>query len=101
MVSCWGCWVIRMDGEFPPIKNPEMGTVIFLWKLMKRNGNRSWDGICRGWKPGSRMQGSVGAGQKKRYEEFLYEEDIEHILKYGIACYKKRCKVVLLDDGCD
>lgn len=35
---------------------------------------------------------------KNRYEEVLHEEGIEHILRYGIACYKKRCKVVLLDD---
>lgn len=31
----------------------------------------------------------------KRYEETLREEGIEHILKYGIACYKKRCKVII------
>lgn len=33
--------------------------------------------------------------KKNRYEEILYEEGIEHILKYGIAYYKKRCKVLL------
>ena len=33
--------------------------------------------------------------KKNQYEEVLQEEGIEHILKYGIACYKKRCKVVL------
>lgn len=33
--------------------------------------------------------------KKKRYEEALREEGIEHILTYGIACYKKRCRVVL------
>ena len=27
-----------------------------------------------------------------------YQEEIEHILKYGIACYKKRCKIMLVDD---
>lgn len=37
--------------------------------------------------------------KKKQYEEFLYDEGIEHILRYGIACYKKRCKVVLLGDS--
>ena len=31
----------------------------------------------------------------KRYEETLREEGIEHILKYGIACYKKRCRVMM------
>lgn len=28
-----------------------------------------------------------------RYEKELREEGMEHIWKYGIACYKKRCKV--------
>ena len=30
-----------------------------------------------------------------RYEEELLEEEMEEILKYGIACYKKRCKVIM------
>ena len=33
-----------------------------------------------------------------RYTDVLYDEGIEHILKYGIACYKKRCKVMLGDE---
>lgn len=28
------------------------------------------------------------------YEEELYDEGMDDILKYGIACYKKRCRVV-------
>lgn len=31
----------------------------------------------------------------KRYEEELLDEGVEHILKYGIAFYKKRCRVML------
>lgn len=31
-----------------------------------------------------------------RYEDDLYDDGIENVLKYGIACYKKRCKVLLL-----
>lgn len=31
----------------------------------------------------------------KRYEEELLDEGFEHILKYGIAFYKKRCRVML------
>ena len=31
----------------------------------------------------------------KGYDEALREEEMETILKYGIACYKKRCRVVL------
>lgn len=33
--------------------------------------------------------------ETKHYEEIFYDEDIEHILKYGVVCYKKRCKVLL------
>ncbi|MCU6761144.1 Predicted AAA-ATPase [uncultured Roseburia sp.] len=33
--------------------------------------------------------------EKNRYEEVLYEDGIDHVLKYGIACYKKRCKIIL------
>ena len=33
--------------------------------------------------------------ETKRHEEALREEGMKHILKYGIACYKKRCKIVL------
>ena len=32
--------------------------------------------------------------EDRRYEEQLLEEGIEHILKYGIAFYKKKCKVM-------
>ena len=32
------------------------------------------------------------------YEEELKNEGIDRILKYGIACYKKRCKVMLLGE---
>ena len=33
--------------------------------------------------------------EKNRYEEALRDEGIEKILKYGIACYKKNCRVIL------
>ena len=29
------------------------------------------------------------------YEEELYDEGMDEILKYGIACYKKRCRVMM------
>ncbi|MCI9174813.1 MAG: hypothetical protein HFH49_07685 [Lachnospiraceae bacterium] len=30
-----------------------------------------------------------------RYEEDLADDGIENILKYTIACYKKRCRVMM------
>ena len=32
-----------------------------------------------------------------RYEDELEDDGVEHILKYGIACYKKRCRVMLAE----
>ena len=37
--------------------------------------------------------------EANRYEETLREEGAEHILKYGIACYKKRCRVILANEA--
>lgn len=34
--------------------------------------------------------------ESKQYEEALYDEGIEQILRYGIACHKKRCKILSL-----
>ncbi len=31
----------------------------------------------------------------RRYDEKLYDDGIEKVKKYGIACYKKRCRAVL------
>lgn len=33
--------------------------------------------------------------KQKRYDEQLIDDGIETILKYGIACYKKRCRIML------
>ena len=35
--------------------------------------------------------------EEKKYEEELRENGVDKILKYGIACYMKRCKVKLAD----
>ncbi len=39
--------------------------------------------------------------EKKRYEEALLDEGIDRILKYGIAFYKKRCRVMIAGFGKD
>ena len=33
--------------------------------------------------------------ERMGYVESLLEDGMERVLKYGIACYKKRCRVVL------
>ena len=35
---------------------------------------------------------------EKQYDEIFRENGVNRILKYGIACYMKRCKVVLADE---
>ena len=37
---------------------------------------------------------ALGQIEKKRYEEVLLDEGVPNILKYGIAFYKKRCRVI-------
>ena len=32
---------------------------------------------------------------ERRYTEFLTEDGMTKILKYGVACYKKKCRVML------
>ncbi len=38
---------------------------------------------------------ALGQIRHTRYEDDLSDDGVENILKYGIACYKKRCRVVL------
>ena len=40
-------------------------------------------------------QEALGQIGQMRYDEFLRDQGIQTIFKYGIACWKKRCKVVL------
>ncbi|MDO5423726.1 MAG: AAA family ATPase [Eubacteriales bacterium] len=37
--------------------------------------------------------------ERNRYEEVLLDEGVDHILKYGIAFYKKRCRVMFAGDA--
>ena len=38
--------------------------------------------------------------RKKKYEEQFREMGMKHILKYGIACYQKQCKVAVEKENC-
>jgi len=35
--------------------------------------------------------------EEKHYEAALLGDGMENVVKYGIACYKKRCKVLLAE----
>lgn len=34
----------------------------------------------------------------RKYEEYFQENGVDKILKYGVACYKKRCMVILMKE---
>lgn len=72
--------VAEIDGDEP------MGIVIEV--KYARDGNL--DAVCRK---------ALGQIEKRQYGDVFYDEDIEKILKYGIACYKNKCRVMLLEDG--
>ena len=38
-------------------------------------------------------------GEERKYDEELRENGVDKILKYGIACYMKRCKVKLAEES--
>lgn len=38
--------------------------------------------------------------EERKYDEELRENGVDKILKYGIACYMKRCKVKLAEESC-
>ena len=42
----------------------------------------------------SQLEDEIKQIEDRRYEEQLLEEGREHILKYDIAFYKKKCKVM-------
>lgn len=37
--------------------------------------------------------------EKRQYGDVFYNEDIVKVLKYGIACYKDKCRIMLSGDG--
>ena len=100
MVSFWGSWAIWIHGSYLLMENPgdgysdilvrsedeEIGIVIEV----KYAENGKLEEAC---------QEVLHQIEGKGYEEELQEEGIKHILKYGIACYKKRCKIMLVDDS--
>ncbi len=43
----------------------------------------------------SAAQAALDQIETRRYDEVFADEGIENVMKYGIACYKKRCRVAL------
>ena len=90
ILSCYNAWIVSSNQEsgdgysdiLLTIDDEEVGIVIEV--KYAENGN-----LEEGCKKALRQI------ETKYYEEALRKEGMEHILKYGIACYKKRCKVML------
>lgn len=43
------------------------------------------------------VQKALAQIEDKHYAERLYDDGVENVLKYGVACYKKRCRVALAE----
>ena len=91
ILSCHNVWIVSSNQEAGDgysdillmMEDGETGVVIEV----KYAENGDLDAGCRE---------ALKQIEDKRYEEVLRDEGTEHILKYGIACYKKRCKVMLV-----
>ena len=86
--ASWNVFSNRETGEgysdlLITIPDEAIGIVI----EMKYAGDGNLDAACK--KALEQIEGN-------HYEEELYDEGMDDILKYGIACYKKRCRVVLM-----
>lgn len=66
------------------VEIPEEGIGIIIEVKYAENGDM--DAGCKE---------ALSQTQDRRYEEYFYDVGMQTILKYGIACYKKRCKVIL------
>lgn len=92
ILSCYNAWVVSSNREagdgysdiLLAMDDEETGVVIEV--KYAENGN-----LEEGCKK------ALQQIETNRYEEALRKEGMEHILKYGIACYKKRCKVMIVE----
>ena len=82
-------WIVRSNVEsgegysdiIVEAQEAEIGIVIEL----KYAENAQFDVVC---------QKALQQIKDKFYEEALLDDGMKTIYRYGIACYKKRCKVI-------
>ncbi|MCD7981737.1 MAG: ATP-binding protein [Clostridiales bacterium] len=94
ILSVMDSWIVSSNTEsgdgysdiLIEIEKEDLGIVVEV----KYAENGDFDSVC---------QEALNQIDKMHYDEKLKEEGIEEILKYGIACYKKRCRVVLADSA--
>ncbi len=85
----WGISSNREMGEgyADILAEPDTGDMGIIIE-MKYAGDGNLDAACR-----EALKQIVHT----RYEDGLKDDGVENILKYGIACYKKRCKIMLAE----
>ena len=84
----WNVWSNRKSGEgysdiLVEIEDKDMGIVVEV----KYSDDENLEAVCRQ---------ALKQINDKNYPEELQQLGLNHILKFGIACYKKRCKVISL-----
>lgn len=84
----WNVWSNRESGEgysdiLVEIEDKDMGIVVEV----KYSDDENLEAVC--------IQ-ALKQINDKNYPEELQQLGLNHILKFGIACYKKRCKVISL-----
>ena len=90
-LSVWW-WAISSNREMGEgyadiLAEPDTGDMgIIIEVKYAHDGNL--DGACRE---------ALKQIEYTKYEDDLEDDGVENILKYGIACYKKRCKVMLAE----
>lgn len=84
----WNVWSNRESGEgysdiLVEIEDKDMGIVVEV----KYSDDENLEAVCRQ---------ALKQINDKNYPKELQQLGLNHILKFGIACYKKRCKVISL-----
>lgn len=91
--SRWGIFSNREMGEgyADILAEPDTGDMGIIIEV-KYAHDGDLDGACKE---------ALKQIEHTGYEENLVDDGVENILKYGIACYKKRCKVMLAENTDD
>ena len=76
--------LIRQDFYYVDKTVPESRTGVVIELKYARNGHL--DAACAE---------ALGQIEEKKYEAKLQNDGMQTIVKYGIACYKKRCSVAV------
>ena len=93
MESFWDFWDTNLTGLLNIMRNQVLVIAIFLWKNrtgivieLKYAEDGNMDAAC---------EKALQQIEDRDYAAKLKDDGMRNIIKYGIACYKKNCKVML------